>query len=286
VVKNNLEDAQLRIGSLYDSLKPAEKKVADFILKNVPLVIRYSITRVAEEAGVSEATVVKFCQRLGYSGYQEFKITLAQNRKEAEVEEIYDAIAPNDDSKTIINKIFQLYERSFADTKKLISGANLEQCVKMLRGAQRIYFFGFGASAIVARDAEQKFNRINYFSRALVESHSQQTTAALLGPEDLVVAISHSGRTTDLIKSLDIVRENGTPVIAITSNLKSPVAEKADEVILFASRETPFRGSAMASRMAQLAAIDVLFLGVATSEFEKTTSALHRTRVVMSRTKI
>ncbi len=283
---DNLPDAQLRIGSLYDSLKPAEKKVADFILKNVPLVIRYSITRVAEEAGVSEATVVKFCKKLGYSGYQEFKITLAQNRRGPEVEEIYDEIGQGDSAETIINKLFQLYERSFADTKKLFLEADLEKCTAMLRKASRIYFFGFGASAVVAGDAELKFNRINYNTRALVESHSQHTTAAVLGPEDLVVALSHSGRTTDLISSLEIVRENGVPVIAITSNLNSPVAKNADEVILFASRETPFRGSAIASRLAQMAAIDVLFLGVATSEYEKTISALNRTRKVMSRTKI
>ncbi len=281
----NLADVQLRIGSLYDSLKPAEKKVADFILKNASQVIRFSITRVAEEAGVSEATVVKFCQRLGYSGYQELKITLAQNRNEAEVEEIYDEIGQEDDSRTIINKIFQLYEGSFADTKKLFTGADLEKCAQLIKKARRIYFFGYGASGIVALDAEQKFNRINFFSRALVESHSQQTTAALLGPQDLVVAFSHSGRTRDLIKSLEIVRDNGTPIIAITSNLRTPVAEMADEVILFASRETPFRGSAMTSRMAQLAAVDILFLAVATSDFEKTTSSLHKTRVVMSRTK-
>jgi len=281
----NIPSVELRIEGMYDSFKPSEKKVADYVLEKQGDVLKNSISRVAENAGVSEATVVKFCQTLGYSGFQELRIRLAQGEKEKEVEEIYGEIEASDNISTIINKIFQIYDQSLQNTRKLLASADISTCVQKIKKARRLFFFGFGASAIVAYDAEQKFQRIDCMARAIVEGHAQLTQASLLKRGDLVIAISHSGRTVDLIPALELARENGAGIIAITSNYKSPVANLADEALLISSRETPFRGSALASRMAQLAAIDLLFLGVATSEYEKTQKALSKTRIALSRTK-
>jgi DNA-binding MurR/RpiR family transcriptional regulator len=110
--------------------------------------------------------------------------------------------------------------------------------------------------------------------------------ASLLSKEDLVVAISDSGRTKELMESLKIAKNAGANILAITSNMGSPVTEIADLVLLTSSKETPFRGSALASRMAQLAVIDVLFLGAATNQYEKTIEALNKTRVVMQDSRI
>ncbi|MDI3548648.1 MAG: hypothetical protein PWR10_2300 [Halanaerobiales bacterium] len=281
--KSSLPHGELRIKSHLNSLKPAEKKVGEYILKNVSEVIHLSITNLAEKAGVSEATVVKFCKRIGYSGYQELKIMLAQSGEEGQVqgEYIYGEIEAGDKIDVIINKMFQIYSHSLNSTKKLLQNADVETCIQLILGAERLFFFGFGASGLVALDGELKFKRINHTTEAIIDNHNQKTVGALLTEKDLVIAISDSGKTRELVESLKVVRETGAKIIVITSNLGSPVTKYADRVLLTSSQETPFRGSALASRMAQLAVIDLLFLGVATAEYDKTLEALEKTRKVM-----
>jgi DNA-binding MurR/RpiR family transcriptional regulator len=273
-------NGDLIIKSMLNSLKPAEKRVAEYILENINQVIHLSITKLAENAGVSEATVVKFCQRAGFTGYQELKINLARldNTKQIASETIYDEIDASDNIKVVINKLFQIYNHSFEETKKLLEGANIEECIKMITEAKRLYLFGYGASGIVALDAELKFKRINHIAEALLDNHNQKTVGSLLSEGDLVIAISDSGRTRELVEALEIVRETGAGILVITSNLGSPVTDYADQILITSSKETPFRGSALASRMAQLAVIDLLFLGVAIAEYDQTLESLEKTR--------
>lgn len=284
--KNKFPHGILRINSYLEQLKPAEKRVAQYIIDHHEEVIHLSITKLARAADVSEATVVKFCQHIGYSGYQELKIMLAQVEKKGEQEKIYGEIEAEDEISEIINKIFQIYDDSFKNTKKLLEQSKIEAAVELLVNSKRIFFFGFGASGIVAEDSELKFKRINYSAEALIDNHQQKTMASLLSEKDLVVAISDSGRTRELMESLEIAKNAEAKIVAITSNMGSPVTEIADLILLTSSRETPFRGSALASRMAQLAVIDVLFLGAATRQYEKTIEALNKTRVVMQDSRI
>lgn len=284
--KDSLPNGILRIKSQLISLKPAERRVADYILDNINEVIHLSITKMAENAGASEATVVKFCQHIGYSGYQELKIILAQAGEKEHREHIYGEIEANDDINIIIEKIFQIYNQSLNDTKELLQNTDVKISIEMILKARRLYFFGFGASGIVAEDADLKFKRIDYISEALIDNHKQKTAGALLTKEDVVIAISDSGKTKELIESLEIVKHTMAKIIAITSNLGSPITKLADITLLTSSQETPFRGSALASRMAQLAVIDVLFLGVATAEYTKTLEALEKTRVALQESKL
>ena len=277
----------LLIRSHLNSLKPAERRVAEYILENSMLVVRLSITKLAEEAGVSEATIIKFCQRVGYPGYQELKISLAQEMGEGCSEQgIYGPIQADEDIETVIEKIFQIYNRSLNDTKRLLLKAPISQAVRKVLGAGRIYFFGYGASGIVAQDAEIKFKRINRTAEAFTDNHMQKTIAALLKPDDLVVAISDSGRTKELVEALEIAKPTGACIIAITSNMGSPLSKLADLVLLTSVTETPFRGSALASRMVQLAIIDVLFLGAATADYQNTVEFLNKTRMALLNNKL
>lgn len=267
------------------SFKPAERKLVDYLMANHREVIHQSITQLSRNAGVSEATIVKLCQKIGYRGFRQLKIMLAQVEKEKREEQIYGEIDPGDSKEIIIKKIFQTYNQSLNNTRELITNADIEKAIKMFVEAKRVLFFGFWASGIVAKDAELKFKRINRITEAVTESHLQQTLAALLGSDDLVIAISESGRTKDLINALKIARDTGAGIIAITSDPDSPVAKLADLVLLTFSSETSFRGGALASRMSQLAVIDILFIGVALEDYDLTAYALDKTRLVMRKTK-
>lgn len=245
-----------------------------------------SITRLAQKAQVSEGTIVKFCQRLGFRGYQDLKISLAKGSESKEEEHIYGEIQMEDDLQLITKKLFQIYHHSLESTRQLLLWAPLQEAVDMIVRGRRIFFFGFGASGIVALDGEMKFRRIDFWVQALTDNHSQKTAASLLTPEDRVVAVSDSGRTEELYQVLEVVKEAGTPIILITSNQGSPMSSLATITLPVSSQETPFRGSALASRLAQMTVMDLLFLGVATSTQERTLEALKRTRLVLQESKI
>lgn len=272
----------LQIKSYLDSLKPAEKRVAEYVIENSSEVVYSSITNLADQIGVSEATIVKFCQRVGYSGYQELKIKLARTDRQSDDNEIiYGAIEPGDSIDNLKDKLLQIYGESLENTYKLIETDLYQEVVAKILAARRLYFFGYGASGIVARDAELKFVRIGLPAIAMTDSHSQKTVASLLKPDDLVLAISDSGRTRELIEALDILEEIGCQRVAITSQVGSPVSERSEITLLTSSRETPYRGSAIASRIAQLAVIDLLFLTTALASHDETTAALQKTREAM-----
>ncbi len=175
-----LPNGLLRIKSHLNSLKPAERRVAEYVIKNSGEVIHQSIIKLAKNAGVSEATVVKFCQRIGYSGYQELKIVLAQGYDDSDDEHIYGEIEADDDLTTISNKIFQIYIQSLNETKTLLQNNKLEACVDIFHKAEKIFFFGYGASGLVAQDGELKFKRIGHTAQAVLDNHAQKTVGSLL----------------------------------------------------------------------------------------------------------
>lgn len=271
----------LRIKSQIDSLKPAEQKVARYILEYPEKVMYTSITHLAQATGVSEATVVKFSKSLGYAGYQELKIRLAQVQEGGRTEAIYKEIEEGDTPHTVIKKMFQAYRRTFDQMEELLENSDVVHCIHLLRQASRILFFGFGASGIVALDAELKFKRIGLRAEAYTDNHMQKTTGALLQGQEVVVAFSDSGRTRELKESLEVVRETGVQIIVVTSRVGTPVAALGHRILITSSQETPFRGSAMASRMAQLALVDILFMGVAMAAYDETLDALERTRLAL-----
>lgn len=276
----------LTIKSYLNSLRPAERRVADYILAHARDTMHLSISKLAQKAQVSEGTIVKFCQKIGFSGYQDLKISLAKDSDSREEEHIYGEIQMEDDLPLITKKLFQIYHHSLKSTSQLLLEAPLEKAVDFIQKSRCIYLFGFGASSIVAIDGEMKFQRINIWAKALTDNHSQKTVAALLTPEDLVIAISDSGKTKELYRSLEVAKDVGAPIIAITSNQGSPVTTLAQITLLVSSQETSFRGSAIASRIAQMTVMDLLFLGTATGSTTKTLEALKKTRLVMQENKM
>lgn len=270
--------------STYSTLRPAERKVADVILKDPEQVVHLSITELAWQAKVSDATVVKFCKRLGCKGFQEFRILLAQDVV-TKREPIYGAVKPDDDVETIREKIFSANIAALQDTRRVLDKKSLEAAVQALGEAGEIHFYGMGASGIVALDAEQKFARVGLRAHAFVDSHLQMTRAALLKPGDVAVGISYSGETQEIVESLQMARSVGATTIAITQNSGSSVARVAHQVLLIASQENILRSGAISSRIAQLSTIDTLFIAVALVDYGKSLHAIERTKEALSQWK-
>lgn len=243
------------INSYYPSLTHSEKKVADFVLNNLEKVIYYSVTDLAYEAHVGETTVLRFCQKIGLKGYQAFKLTIAQNLAEVNKDKT--------ESSNLIQTIVNNTISGLKNTASMINEVKIESAIDMLQKAKTIHFFGVGTSGITALDAKSRFLRIGKQTSAITDSHLQAMSAATLTEDDVVVGISVSGSTRDTIESLQIAKENGAKVIAITYYTRSPITEFADIVLSGGMKESPLEGGSLSGKISQLFVIDLLWTGLA-----------------------
>lgn len=267
----------LRIRGLYPSLRPAERRVADYTLANPAAVVLLSSTELGERSGTSDATVVKFSQRLGFRGYQELKIALAGEAARSSTG-AFGEIEPGDDIATIRDKVLAANIDGLNDTRKVLDPASLGRAVAAILSAKRICFCGVGASGLVALDAQQKFMRIGLVCHTYLDTHLQATQAALLGAGDVAFGISHSGQTKETIEVLQLAKGNGATTVALTNNPGSVLARLSEIVLLTAAREANLRSGAIASRLAQLSVIDVIFMSVAVARYDNSVRFIGRTR--------
>lgn len=243
------------------ALRKSERKVADFVLENLSDVIRLRITDLAAKAEVSEPTVIRFCRAIGCNGFQDFKMTLAQ---ELAASPSFGQITVND-SDTTADYCLRVFD-STADTIRKVRDQLkvnvITQAVNALSLAKRVEFFGFGASGAVAADAQHKFFRLQLATAAHSDHHIQSMSATSMQEGDVVVAISQSGRTSALLQSLSLVKEAGGTVISIGPS-DSPLSEKADIAIEINVEEDTEIYTPLSSRIVHLVVIDVLAIGVA-----------------------
>ncbi|MEH7441249.1 MurR/RpiR family transcriptional regulator [Bacillus sp. JJ1122] len=271
----------VKIKAIYSSLSSKEKAVADYILKNPQEIIHLSITEFSENSSVAEATIFRFCKRLGFRGYQAFKIALASEVVEP-IKNIHEEIKEEDEVLTLAEKVFTGHIEAIKDTLNLLDGQVLEKIVETLSRATRIDFYGSGGSSAIAMDAYHKFLRTGINCHAHSDGHQQIISAALLGPGQAAIGISHSGSNKDVIEALRIAKANGAVTIAITNHYKSPLTKEADYVLYTTSRETYFRSEALASRLVQLSLIDVLHVAVSVRKQEETLGNLQKIREAIS----
>lgn len=266
----------IMIKSVYQSLSKAEQKVADFVLKNADETIYSSVTLLAEKAGVGETSVIRFCRKLGCRGFQDFKLSIAQDLVNP-TEQVNGEIKEDDSIETICNKITSHNISALNNTTSLLSKHELMKATNTFEMAKKIYFFGIGSSGITANDAKYRFMRLGFNADSATDSHIIAMNASLVSKEDVVVGISSSGSTKDLVEGIKIAKKNGAHIIALTNHAKSPITLYADTVLLSASKETPFQGGAFASKIAQIHVLDLLSTLIALNQKDRTYSAIERT---------
>lgn len=273
---NQPTDTLSVIRDAIDTMRDSEKKVAKCVLADPVGVVHSSITELAEKAGTSEPTVIRFCRKLGMSGYMDLRLNLARNLPSAQY--IFENIEPSDTLASIAAKVLNAHREALSSALNKLNLDDLHAAVTALKHARRIEFYGMGGSAIVARDAHHKFFRLGIPCAAVDDSHMQVMSAALLGPEDVVVVISHTGSTIDLIDSAKIAKKSGAQVIGIISSENAPLIKQCDLTLSLYSQEAALRLAPMTSRLVQLAIIDVLFVAVAMNNFEATKVQLDRVK--------
>lgn len=253
--------------SYLPTLSEAEAQAAQWILQNADQVIHTSMARIAQACGVSDTTVLRLCRTVGFRGFTDLKLSLAQDLA-SPTQLIHDDIAIDDDPSAVARKVFLANIQALYDTLEMLHEAALTQAVQLLDQARQILLVGVGASAPIALSAYHKFFRLGLPCAVPADAHIQLMQAALFGPDDLVVAISHTGETRDPILILKEAKKHQARTLCLTGNAQSALTRYADVVLLSVSQET--RSDAIASRVAQTTIIDALHIILSLQYLERT----------------
>lgn len=248
------------IAEARDDLRKSEQKVADYVLAQPKEVIHMRIVDLAAQAQVSEPTVVRFCRAMSYDGFQDFKLTLAQVLATSSSYEQF-SFDKKDSVSDFKDKIFDSTIGNLLNIKQELDTETLEQAIDVLASAKRVEFYGFGASAAVCDDAQHKFHRLKINAAAYSDPHLQAIAAVTLAEGDVVVAVSQTGRTKDLIHSAKLAMAQGAEVIALCPS-NTPLAELATLPIPIDLEEDKDLSALMSTRVVQLVVVDVLAVGL------------------------
>ena len=245
-----------RLHASYYQLSAAERKIADFVLSQYTQVQFMSITQLAEECGVAEATVSRFCRSLKLKGFNAFKIELARHSAPTTArKQEHEADTPAGRCQ----EVGRLATDAVQQTIELVDHSLIQKTVELIEKAPRVMCIGSGGSMVLASECAHMFSTVTGKFHSVSESHMQMSAAATLEKGSIILLFSYSGATTNGIQVLELARMRGIKTILITRFHKSPAAKLADVVLRCGSNEGPFQFGSVAAKIAQLVVVDVLF---------------------------
>ncbi|MDO4695973.1 MAG: SIS domain-containing protein [Neisseria sp.] len=251
-----------KISEALNDLSGAERKVAEAALADPKWFVHAAVAEIAERATVSQPTVIRFCRSLDFKGLPEFKLALSASIGNEGMPYVHEELNADDDMADVMEKVLGNTAASILGMRRCLSEDELEKAVAMLTHARRIEFYGMGNSGIVAQDAQHKFFRFGMSTVAYADPHIQLMAASVLTAQDVVVVISNSGSSIEILDAVSIAKQNNAGIIAIT-RAGSALAHLADCVLNVTSHEDGAQYTPMVSRMLKLAAIDILAIGLA-----------------------
>jgi DNA-binding MurR/RpiR family transcriptional regulator len=252
-----------------DSLHPKERKLAVYLLEQPMEAVQMTITELAGRTGSSTATISRFCRMFHSQNFPEFKRKLAAELAGQGGAAQYQDIVAGNPLPDIVSAITANHVRSLTDTTRMLDLSQLRQAIDVLHRARRIDLYGSGTSGMVAQDFFSKLIRIGKAATVFSDPHMQMTSAASLESCDVAVGISYSGETPETIHALGCAAERRAHTISITRFGTNPLASLAAVRLFTSSAEAGMRRGDMASRMAQLHVVDILFTGLVSEHFDE-----------------
>lgn len=251
-----------KIRGLEPSLPRAQAKLAQFIQEHFSGISQLSVTELAKAAGVSEGTVVKFCQLLGCQGYSDFRLRVASEAATTLPDLSY-LVNQEDSLNNLVTKVFRSNITGLEETLHSLDIEELAKAIAALAKARRIEFYGVGSSAFVAEEGAMKLSKLGYTCIYRNDPHNQAMFASHLSPADVAFGVSRSGRSLDTINSLRIAQKAGATTICLTNYSAAPILDISAIHLITASYDKSFHAEPMASMLSQLAIIQCIFLALA-----------------------
>src|SRR5438067_584432 len=260
----------------------ALRRVAEQVLGDPAAAARATIVELAERSGTSPATVTRFCRALGFEGYAELRLGIAGETGRAARQagwsvDIGREIQPDDSLERVLHQIMAADARALSDTSALLDLKAVDQAADAIAASTRVDIYGISGSALVGAEMQLCLHRIGLAAWSWTDVHNGLASAALLGPGDVALGVSHSGQTRETIEMLAEAASGGATTIALTSFPRSPLAEVADIVLLHAMQATTFRPDALSGRHPQLLVLELLYIAVAQRTHDRAHAALQAT---------
>ena len=266
----------------YYTFTMSEKKVADFILSNQDALPYLSISQLAEGAAVAEATVSRFCRRVGFRNFAEFKVNTANTslRFKPANNPLSGQIEQTDTVETICQKLYTAEMEAISQTMEVLRPESVLAAADLLEKAGRVLCMGQGGSMLIAQEAAHLFSTVDNRFVPVIDSHMQAISAAMMEPEDVIMFFSYSGSTRAMMETLKLARERQGKVILVTRFPNAPGAELSDLVLQCGANENPLQSGSIAARIAQMYLLDVLFSEYSRRNLVKT--RLNRARIAQA----
>lgn len=244
------------------SYSKTEKIIAETLLSLGSKVSTMTLEQLSQTAGVSKTAIFEFVKKLGFSGYQSFKIKMAQQQapKERSSELVVISNISHDDTPFVIaQKIINSSKVLLDELLNSLSDKQLENAVNLILSSRMLHFVGQGASSIIAYDSYHKFVRSTFECNYIQDHHIQLSYATKLSEKDCVFLFSHSGNTIETINIAEIARKNKAKIIVLTGNVMSPLVEYADVAFVVDSQEASLGSETLSSRNLYLTIMDILY---------------------------
>lgn len=255
------ESVFTKINDEYYQLTASEKKTADYVMAHQREAQFMSISELAEASSVAEATVSRFSRRLGYKGFNAFKLALANSaaRMRTDANPLSGEVLDDDSLTDVCRKLYAADVSAMTQTLELIKPDDIKAAADLLEKAGKVLCMGQGGSMIIASEAAHLFSTASGKFFAVGDSHMQVIAATTMSSDDVILFFSYSGATKDMIETLQLARARGAKSILITRFPKSPGAALADVVLQCGANESPLQLGSVAARIAQMYLMDVLF---------------------------
>ena len=249
------------ISSEYYALTASEKKTADFVLASQADTQFMSISELADACGVAEATISRFCRRLGFKGYNAFKLAVANSTVQPKNwnNPLSGEVRSEDSMEEVCRKLLATNQDAMTQTLEMIRPEAIRQAADLLEQSDKVLCMGQGGSMLIASEAAHLFSTVSNKFFPVSDSHMQAVAATMMGKNDTILFFSYSGSTLAMMETLKLAARRGGKVILVTRFLNSPGAELADVVLQCGANESPLQLGSVAAKIAQLYLMDVLF---------------------------
>lgn len=258
-----------RIKKLLPKLSPSDTQIAQFLLEYPEQVKVMSSPELAKAVGVSQSTIVKFSQKIGYSGFSELKLKLYEREisyQPTSRRAIHGTISRNDDISLVMAKLLASKNQSLDRTIALNDGDKIEQAARLLHAASKIQIAGVGASSLVAKDLSYKLMKIGHAVHCDQDAHIQIANASALNDTDVLIILSYSGRSQEVLHIAQVAKRRKVKVITISQLLPTPLDKVSDIKLITAADEEYIRSSSITARDSQFLVTDLLFIALTQQE--------------------
>ncbi len=278
-----MESVLHTIRRLYGEMGPGEKRIADYIMNNTQSVVTMSVSQLAENCDCGDATVVRFSRRIGFEGFQAFKIGIAGEI--GSTSSLGIEIKKNDSCFDIFKKRINDISLSLQSTESILDAKALEKTANIIMNAKRVAVFGLGNSAAIALDAAHKFLRLGIDAQSCTDNHMQAIIASHLDRKSVAIGISHSGSSKDIVEALRLSKIGGATAICVTNYAASPIVDASDIALFTKAEETKHSILGLSSRIAQLTIFDAIYTYIVINSDDSAVQAIYNTEIALQNKK-